>query len=348
MKNFTEKFQSQLQKKKEADSKTSSAKEIKKVLAKKNLKGKIVLLSANELKQRKNIRDEYDYEQIESLASDIITNGQLEPVVITSDNYLLWGYRRHRALELIVSNPDFVKNISVKKGSINKFNKLLCYQVDKLSKDISDEDLQELQLSENNERRDIDNIQLSKLYNSYLERGYSQTEICQKFGKGKAFVSAIITLKDIDKPLVKLLKEFQVYGCSKEKFIAINSAKSENLEKSSLPVHGELKKVIGWQPLYNIAKNGDDLKGQKTAFLKLFKGNLSKAELETEYFSGLASAKKDHDNGFGPAGTQIKTFLKTLDQLKDKVPSEHHKLVERVNKDISELQAILDKIAIGV
>src|SRR5690606_14696601 len=142
------------------------------------------------------------------------------------------GYRRLKALELIVSNPDFVKNITVKKSALNKFKKLVCYQVDKLSKDISDEDLQELQLSENNERRDIDNIQLSKLYNSYLERGYSQVEISQKFGKGKAFVSAIVSLKEIDEPLVKWLKEFQVYGCSKEKFIAINSEKLENLEKS--------------------------------------------------------------------------------------------------------------------
>ena len=68
-----------------------------------------------------------------------------------------------------------------------------------------------------------------------------------------------------------------------KKFIAINSSNLENLEKSSLPVHGELKKVIGWQPLYNIAKNDSDIKSQKTVFLKLFKNNLLKSLNTPQY-----------------------------------------------------------------
>ncbi len=194
MKDFTEKFKLQFQKKKEADSQTVISKEVKKVLAKKNLKGKIVLCAPKEIKQRNNIRDEYDYEQIENLAKDIVINGQLEPVVITSDNYLLWGYRRLKAMEMIVSNPSFAKSFNVNKTALNKFKKLVCYQIGKKSADISDEELQELQFAENSERRDIDNFQLSKLYNSYLEKGFSQTEICTKFSKSKAFVSAIISL----------------------------------------------------------------------------------------------------------------------------------------------------------
>lgn len=342
MKNFTEKFKLQYEKKKEADSKSVITKEIKKSLAKKNINGKIVVLSPSQIKERQNIRDEYDYEQIESLAKDIVLNGQLEPVVITSDNYLLWGYRRWKALSMIISNPDLVKSFDLSKSVLTKFKKLVCYQINKSSSDISDEELQELQLSENNERRDIDNFHLSKLYNSYLEKGFSQSEICTKFSKSKAYVSAIVSLKFIDQPLVKYLKEFQVYGTSKEKFIAINSEKAGNVEKSTLSIYAALKKSIGWQPLYSISKNGDNLKEQKLAFLKLFRNYLTKEELNSDYFQGIVE-EKVKDDDFVIAENQIKVFSKTLEKVKEKLSTEHHFLLERVNQDILALSNILQE-----
>ncbi|MEK7433407.1 MAG: hypothetical protein AABZ74_09770, partial [Cyanobacteriota bacterium] len=205
-----------------------------------------------------------------------------------------------------------------------------------------DEELQELQFSENNERRDIDNFQLSKLYNSYLEKGFSQTEIGNKFSKSKSYVSAIISLKFIDTPLIKYLKEFQVYGCSKEKFIAINSKKNESLEKSSLLVHSELKKIIGWQPLYSISKHAENLLEQKKAFIKLFKNNLTKEELENDYFKDSTEDKNSYDD-FIVFENQAKVFIKNLDKIKEKISSEHHFLLDRVNNDILELSNILQK-----
>lgn len=344
MKNFTDKFKVQFEKKKEADLKSSEVKKEKEEVVNNNVKGKIILLSHSELKERKNIRDNYDYEQIENLAKDILMNGQLEPVVITLDNYLLWGYRRYKAMEMIVSKPDMIKNFSNNKFSISKFKKLVCYQINKYSNEISDDELQELQFSENNERRDIDNFQLSKLYNSYLEKGFSQSEICTKFSKSKAYVSAIVSLKAIDDTLVKYLKEFQVYGCSKEKFIAINSKDSENIENSTLSIYSELKKFIGWQPLYSISKHGNNIKEQKIAFLKLFKSNLTKEELDSEFFEEL-SEKSNKDFDFLATEKQIKSFSKTLNKIKAQIPLDHQNLVDKINKDILELTNILSTIS---
>ena len=336
MKNFSEKFKAQLNKKKEADSKTVTVKEIKKQLSSKNIKGKVVLLVPNEIKLRDNIRDLYEYEQIESLARDILSNGQLEPVVITSDNYLLWGYRRFKAIEMIISKPEFLKNLNLKSSALNKFNKLVCYQINKESRDISDEELQELQFAENNERRDIDNFQLSKIYNSYLKKGYSQSEICKKFSKSKAYVSAIISLKNIDELIIRYIKEFQVYGCSKEKFIAINSKSMGDVEKSTLQINNELKKIVGWQPLYNISK-GENLLEQKKLFLSLYKSNLTKEEIERDF----DTIQKPEIDNKSIMVKKINKFIKDIDSIKEILPKDSD-LFSKLVTNIDEILVYLD------
>lgn len=291
MKDFTKSFKAQFERKKEADLKTKVEVQVKKQKEKKKFKGKTVFLYPDEIKIRRNIRDEYKYEEIERLAVDIIMNGQLEPVVITSDNFLLWGYRRYKAYQLIVSNPDlFVSNYNIKKSDTGNSKKIVCYQINKKSDDISDSELRELQFSENEQRRGIDNFQLSKLYHSYIEDGLTQKQISEKFGKSKNYISAIIKIKEIHPFLVDYLKQFQTFGWSQKKFIAINS---KDLKDSDLQKLNELKKMIGWQPLYEIAKQPDFL-AQKKAFIKLYKNRLLEEELK-EDFSEILIDKDKHD-----------------------------------------------------
>lgn len=122
---------------------------------------------------RSNIRDAYEFEEIENLALDILLNGQLQPVLITKDNYLISGHRRYFAFKTIVEKYDTLKiTESLSEKIKQKPDSIVTYKIERLSSEISDIELQELQYAENNERRAIDNFQLSALYNSYLEKGF--------------------------------------------------------------------------------------------------------------------------------------------------------------------------------
>jgi len=178
---------------------------------------KIETLSLKEIKLTSNIRDDYQYEQIEELAKNILENGQLQPVLVTNDNYLLAGYRRYYAIKLLFENPEIFSF-----GELFQNGELFIYKVKEELKDLGYDKVERIQLSENEQRRSIDNFQLSKLFSKYLSEGFSQKYISDKFKKTKSFVSSIISLQNIDGKLVKWLKEFQIYSWSKEKFTMVN------------------------------------------------------------------------------------------------------------------------------
>lgn len=341
MKDFTKSFKAQFERKKEADLKTQVQIQVKKKKEKSKLKGKTVFVYPDELKLRRNIRDEYKYEEIERLAVDIIMNGQLEPVVITADNYLLWGYRRYKAYQLIISSPDlFVTNYNIKKSDTGNSKKLVCYQINKTSAEISDAELREFQFSENEQRRGIDNFQLSKLYQSYIEDGLTQKQICEKFGKSKNYVSAILKLKEIHPSLVDYLKQFQTFGWSQKKFIAINS---KDLKDSDLQKLNELKKNIGWQPLYEIAKQPDFL-SQKKAFFKLYKGRLTESEIK-EDFSDVEESKvvsKDSEL-FDKISKMLDPLSKLLNSIENIELQSNGNIIDLKN-NIENMKSILSKL----
>ena len=67
--------------------------------------------------------------------------------------------------------------------------------------------------------------------------------------------------------LVTLLKEFQIYAWSKKKYTHVTGVTLEkNLDKESDFYHNN-RGIIGWKPLYEIARQ-PDLLSQKKVFLK--------------------------------------------------------------------------------
>lgn len=161
----------------------------------KDKKNSISFINISEIKLSSNIRDDefnYSYEEINSLAKDIEKHGQLQPVLISKDNYLITGFRRYNAI------------LSLAKDE--KLDEILAYNFSKKFNEISEEELIDLQLAENNERRDIDNFQLSNLYNDLLNKGYNQQNLSEKFKKSKSLISMIISIKNIHLNLVSFLK----------------------------------------------------------------------------------------------------------------------------------------------
>ena len=255
----------------------------------------ISMLKISEINLGSNIRDNYEFEEIQELANDISDNGQLQPVLLTKDNYLIAGYRRYHALK-----------------HLSEESEILVSRLDKENNEIDQIELKKIQFAENYQRRNIDNFQLSNLFNWYIEQGYSQKDIAEKFKKSKGVISVVIGIKDLDKKLVDYIKQFQIYGVSYKKFVATNSEEQQTfLDK---------KEIIGYRPIYNIAKL--PLEEQKKAFLKNYSNRLSEQELNSDFFKNenkVIEKDKEHN-------TYHRAF-KSINSLKD--------LVEKFNKNIS-------------
>ncbi len=258
-----------------------SEKETLKQLIDRAEKGSISQILLKDVKLRSNIRDEYEFEEIDDLATDIIANSQLQPALITNDNYLISGHRRYYAVKLINSENKSIKLKEIIDSSINKPDYLVVYKLAKNSSEISDLELADLQYAENNERRSIDNFQLSKMYNSYLSQGFEQKDLVTKFKKTKGIISSVVSLKKIDPVLVRFLKEFQIFGWSKSRFIEETKSEMNELQEQ---FYQNNRGIIGWKPLYNLAKQ-QNFSFQREIFLTIYKNRLTEQELNSEYFS---------------------------------------------------------------
>lgn len=187
------------------------------------------------------------------LKNSIQKYGQLQAILLSKDNFLLAGYRRYTALKEL--NSEYIKCIYYEKN------------LDEL-KDI----LEVLQFEENEKRQNLDNFEISEIFNSYLEKGYKQTDIAKLFNKKKQYISNIIKLINIDDYFKDYIKEFQSFGFSYDKFKDIKDPNSHNFLQKTKGT------IIGWNLLYKIACE-QDFESQKKVFLSLFKNRLSDEEL---------------------------------------------------------------------
>jgi hypothetical protein len=292
-------------------------------------------IKLSEVKLTENIRDEYEYEEIEQLALDILKNKQLQPIVLTKDNYLLIGYRRYNALQLLNNNLESLKLVD--EQTLEVPDHLLSVYLDFNLEDLSREQIDEIQYSENNERRSLDNFQISKLFNKYLKRGSSLDEISSKFKKAKSFVSSLISLSKIDSQLVKWIKEFQIYAWSKKKLTKINL---QSVTNSDI-FYEKNRGIIGWKILYEIARQ-PDVASQKKIFLKYFKIRLAEEELNSEYFQEVLSKNKTLEE------KKLRSFFKytkglsnLLKNIGDGLPE---KTISELKINISQIENALKKV----
>lgn len=282
-----------------------------------NVVENISSIKLSQIKLRDNIRDFYEFEELHELAEDIKQNGQLQSILLTKDDYLIAGFRRYFAMK-----------------SIDKDFEVIVSRLDKNSSEINDNELKNLQYAENNQRRNIDNFQLSNLFNWYLENGLSQKDLSDKFKKNKGTVSAIIALRNLDEYMINLVKEFQLYGVSKEKF------GMPNFDQKQQELFLEKKGNIGYKTLYTVVKQ-DSLVEQKRAFLKNFKNRLSDNELNSPYFSDVPVEEKNKN--------LAKEGLKYLDSLKKLFDNQDTDFIQSEEytsfiKDIEKLEKKLSKI----
>lgn len=295
-------------------------------------------INIDDIRLTSNIRDQYEYEQIDDLAFDIIKNGQLQPILLTQDNFLLAGYRRYNAFNYIINN--FEKFMELTTVNQKDFFELVAYKIDKKLSDFSSEEIEQIQYSENEQRKSIDHFHISNLFNKYLVNGYEQKYLCEKFNKKKSYVSAVVSFKNLDSKLVQFMKEFQIYAWSKNKFMELTTVNQEENFSFDDVFYEKNKGIIGWKTIYDISKQSDILT-QKKQFLKLFKNRLSEEELNSEYFKEAFTEKKVEENKVADFYKQAKNLDKLLNSLESDLPEE---VFISLKKNIANIDKLLLKL----
>lgn len=290
----------------------------------KHKSNELAIINIKDLHLLSNIRDNLEYEEIDTLAENIKKHGQLQPVLITQDNYLLAGYRRYHAIKFLHDH---------KEGN----GEIIYHRFNKNHKEISDEELKELQFAENEQRREIDYFQLSKLYSSYKENSILQKDLTEIFKKSKGTISAILKISHIDSVLVNYLKQFQIYAWSKNKFDEFAAANFNDNNEKIVRFYYDNKGIIGWRPLYEIAKH-DNLDKQKEAFLKFFSDRLTETELAKDFVitEKTKSQKDDFVTVIKKTSKQINSIIKSFESF-DKNDFNNYKEISEKLKELNSL-----------
>jgi ParB/RepB/Spo0J family partition protein len=267
----------------------------------------------------------YDFEEIKELADDIEKNGQLQPILITKDKHLLFGSRRFLAVSLLFKEG---------RGK----NEILVNTYPKDFKEIGKVELKDIQYAENEQRRQIDNFQLSRLYNDLADMGLSQKDLQEKFKKSKSFVSFIIKIDNIDPDLVKWLKEFQVFGWSQKKFSTLNYDAS--IDEKVKKEFEKLRGIVGMNILYKIGKQ-ESIEDQKKVFLKSFGKRLDMEEINSKYFDGVREEKKEVTAVTDQAIKAVKGTEKKIYKLIEGLPDIDPEKAKKITKHFFEIEKVL-------
>lgn len=266
-----------------------------------------------DIKLVRNIRRNYEYENIDTLANDILSNSQIQAITLTYDNYLISGHRRYKAIEKLYND---------KKHD----GEILSVNIDLNYSEIRKETFDKMQLSENEQRKDLDNLDISDLFNEYISDGKTQKEIATIFDKPKSIVSELVSLKKIPDNLRKLIKEIQYFGMSKKKFAI------ENLDINQVK-----PSIIGRITLYKIAIESTN---QVKVFIELFGNKLHKEDLKQLNYTKTIKTKVSYiDKYISKSDKQLNT-LKTKYKDNPKainIISYVEKLQQEINNKLKEL-----------
>jgi ParB/RepB/Spo0J family partition protein len=236
---------------------------------------------------------------IEELAKDIAKVGQLQPVVISADNFLICGYRRYYAIK-----------------SLNK-EKILAYKYEKSYEEIQP-NLLRLQFTENEQRKNLDNFEVAKIFKELEDTGLTQVQIAALFDKEATIVSKLLKINNIEHKIKKLLKEIQFFGYSEKKLHACN-------------FEPQKYSIIGINTLYRIA-NKENIEEQAKSFLATFKNKLTEDEILS---FDIEEQAKNHYKELGKITKKMYEYVST------NIPMNDRRV--KIEKKILELEKLINK-----
>ena len=155
-------------------------------------------------------RKEFSEEKIQELAQSIKENGLIQPIIVRKSSVLgyeiLAGERRYRA--------------SIAAG---------LSEVPVIIKQLSDQDMMLHSIIENLQRENLNPIEEAKAYQSLIDKGFTHTEIAEKMGKSRPYITNLVRLLGLPKHILTEVESGRLSQAHARLLIQLSSDKQDKL-----------------------------------------------------------------------------------------------------------------------
>ena len=155
-------------------------------------------------------RKEFSEEKIQELAQSIKENGLIQPIIVRKSPVLgyeiLAGERRYRA--------------SIAAG---------LSEVPVIVKQLSDQDMMLHSIIENLQRENLNPIEEAKAYQSLIDKGFTHTEIAEKMGKSRPYITNLVRLLGLPKHILIEVESGRLSQAHARLLIQLSSDKQDKL-----------------------------------------------------------------------------------------------------------------------
>lgn len=155
-------------------------------------------------------RKEFSEEKIQELAQSIKENGLIQPIIVRKSPVLgyeiLAGERRYRA--------------SIDAG---------LSEVPVIVKQLSDQDMMLHSIIENLQRENLNPIEEAKAYQSLIDKGFTHTEIAEKMGKSRPYITNLVRLLGLPKHILTEVESGRLSQAHARLLIQLSSDKQDKL-----------------------------------------------------------------------------------------------------------------------
>ena len=155
-------------------------------------------------------RKEFSEEKIQELAQSIKENGLIQPIIVRKSPVLgyeiLAGERIYRA--------SIVAGLS---------------EVPVIVKQLSDQDMMLHSIIENLQRENLNPIEEAKAYQSLIDKGFTHTEIAEKMGKSRPYITNLVRLLGLPKHILTEVESGKLSQAHARLLIQLSSDKQDKL-----------------------------------------------------------------------------------------------------------------------
>ena len=155
-------------------------------------------------------RKEFSEEKIQELAQSIKENGLIQPIIVRKSPVLgyeiLAGERRYR--------------VSIAAG---------LSEIPVIIKQLSDQDMMLHSIIENLQRENLNPIEEAKAYQSLIDKGFTHTEIAEKMGKSRPYITNLVRLLGLPKHILTEVESGKLSQAHARLLIQLSSDKQDKL-----------------------------------------------------------------------------------------------------------------------
>lgn len=155
-------------------------------------------------------RKVFSEEKIQELAQSIKENGLIQPIIVRKSPVLgyeiLAGERRYRA--------------SIVAGLA---------EVPVIVKQLSDQDMMLHSIIENLQRENLNPIEEAKAYQTLIDKGFTHTEIAEKMGKSRPYITNLVRLLGLPKHILIEVESGKLSQAHARLLIQLSSDKQDKL-----------------------------------------------------------------------------------------------------------------------